>query len=220
MSLYPFPANVSRVFPETDVEVVKRNERGDPTAVCVTTHTTGDCAIALVLLKESPNSFVLADGARYLPDGTVQRCDPACPASITELHRAFDVETVEVDWPGPRSRVHIFTHSQQEWEQAKSAVRHLLDLKLLSPLSYLEGHHTGEDQGLSARNLDAKPHSANQVALFREVAYCVQNNLYEKDEYGEDVEDEYGEEDGEVTEEKDDEMNSEMVTDVAKNNKC
>ncbi len=50
MTLFPFPANVYRVFPETDVEVVKRNELGNPVAVCVTTHTTGDCAIALVLL--------------------------------------------------------------------------------------------------------------------------------------------------------------------------
>src|SRR5258707_13936335 len=99
MTLFPFPANVYRVFPETDVEVVKRNELGNPVAVCVTTHTTGDCAIALVLLKESSDSFVLSDGARYLPDGTVRRCDPAWPARVTELRRSFDFDTVGIDWP-------------------------------------------------------------------------------------------------------------------------
>ncbi len=104
---------------------------------------------------------------------------------MTELRRTFDVETVGVDWPGPRLRAHIFTHSQQEWEQAKSAVRHLLDQKLLSPRSYIEGDHHGEDQGISAQNLDAKPHSADLVALFREAAYCVQNELYEKEAYDE-----------------------------------
>ena len=195
MSLYPFPTNVYRVFPETDIEVVKRDTRGFSTAVCVTARNTGDRAIALALLKESPTSFVLSEDVRYLPDGTSHPCDPAWPTSIAELRRAFDVEMVVVDWPGPRSRVYLYTYSQQEWEQAKSAVRHLLDQKLLSPRSYIQGKLNGEVQGLSAQNLDAKPHSADQVAMFREVAYCVQNDLYEKEEYDED--DEYNENEGE-----------------------
>ncbi len=182
-SLYPFPTNIFRVFQPSDIEVLKRDERGTPAAICLTTHSVGDRAIALVLLEEAPDSFVLSEGARYFSDGTVHPCDPASPVSLTELRQAFDVETVEIVWPGPRPRVHIFTHSWRVWEDARAAVRHLVDQKLLSPCSYIEGDHTGEDQGLSAQNLDATPHSAGQVALVREAAYCVQNDLYEKDAY-------------------------------------
>ncbi len=184
-SLYPFPTNVFRVFQSSDIEVLKRDECDTPAALCLTTHTVGDRAIALVLLQESPDSFVLSEGARYFSNGTVHPCDPARPASLTELRRAFDVETVEIVWPGPRLRAHIFTHTLQEWEDARAAVRHLVDQQLLSPLSSIEGDHTGEDQGLFAQNLDAIPHSAGLVALVREAAYCVQNDLYEKDAYDE-----------------------------------
>lgn len=181
MPQYPFPTNLSRVFDASAVEIIQRNEQGHPTAVCVLTQTAGDRAIALALLKEHPTSFVLFEDARSWPDGQVCPCDPSCPASLAELRQAFDVEIVTREWPGPRTRVYVFTHSQQEWDDAKVAVRHLLDQKLLSPRSYIEGCHTGTDQGISARHLDAEPHSAGLVALFREAAYCIQNDLYERD---------------------------------------
>jgi hypothetical protein len=185
MSLYPFPTNVFRVFPSSDIEVLTRDASGNPASLCLTAHTSGDRAIAQVLLEGRPDSFVLADGARYLADGTVLPCDPAHPASVAELHLAFDVETVEFTWPGPRPRVYLFTHTEQEWEDAKAAVRHLVAQKLLSPRSSIESDHTGEDQGLSAQNLDALPHTAGLVAMFREAAYCTQNDLYEKETYDE-----------------------------------
>jgi hypothetical protein len=185
MSSYLFPTNLSRVFPSSDIEIIKRDAEENPIAVCLTTHNPGDRAIAQVLLEGNTDSFALFDGARYFADGTVVPCDPARPASVAELHLAFDVETVEFTWPGPRPRVYIFTHTLQEWEDAKAAMRHLVAQKLLSPRSYLEGDHTGEDQGLSAQNLDALPHRAGMVAMFREAAYCTQNDLYEKEAYDE-----------------------------------
>jgi hypothetical protein len=175
MSLYPLPLNVSRVFGESNVEIIKRDEHGKAAAVCVTTYTTGDCAVALVLLKESPGSFVLCNGMRYWPDGTVQRCDPACPMSVAELCQAFDVEIVGREWPGPRLRVYLFTHTLQEWEHARQAVRHLLNQGLVSSRSFIEGDHTGETQGFAAQDLDAQSHGASLVALLREAAICKQN---------------------------------------------
>lgn len=173
---FPFLTNIYRVFPEIDVIVLRPDI--DPPVVCITAHSPGDRAIALALLKQSPASFVLTDGLRYSPDGAVERYDPTCPASAAELRLTFDMEWVEL---GPPPRVYLFIHTKQEWEDARKAMRHLLQQGLLSPQSYIESDHTGQDQGLSAHNLDAASHGAELVALFREAAYCVQNDLYEKE---------------------------------------
>ena len=85
---------------------------------------------------------------------------------------------------GPCPRVYVFTHSCAEWETARLAMKHLLQLGRLSPRSYLEGNLAGFDQGLSAQNLDGMPHGPGLVAQFRDAAIRAQN-----DEEGVDVAD-------------------------------
>lgn len=230
-----FPATIYRVFPATDVKAIEHDMLGTPTEVCITARNAGDRAVALVLLEGSQVSFVLAHGLRYSSDGTVQHYDRTRPSRAGELHLAFDAEWVEL---GPQPRVYIFTHTAQEWADAKEAMRHLLQMGRLSARSYIQSDHTGQDQGLSAHDLDATPHGARLVALFREAAYCVQNNLYEKeddedeeewqddeddeddeewqdDEDDEDYDEDYGdeefEEDGEVTEDGSEEVEERWV---------
>ena len=90
--LYRFPTNVFRVFPSSDIEVLKRDESGNPTTICLTTHNSGDRAIAQVLLEGSADSFVLSDHARYFADGTVADWadipGSKRPASVTKLTSA------------------------------------------------------------------------------------------------------------------------------------
>jgi hypothetical protein len=200
-----FAATIYRVFPATDVQAIEHDILGTPTEVCVTARDAGDRAVALVLLEGSQASFVLAHGLRYSSDGTVQPYDRTRPNRAGELHLAFDAEWVEL---GPQPRVYISTHTAQEWVDAKEAMRHLLQMGRLSARSYIQSDHTGQDQGLSAHDLDATPHSASLVALFREAAYCVQNDLYEKEDYEDEEEwqdDEDDEDDEEWQDDEDDE---------------
>lgn len=129
-------------------------------------------AVALVLLENSPDSFVVSHGRRYAPDGRVEAYDPAQPWYAGELPLLFEVEWVEL---GPQPRIYVFAHTEQEWETARLAMKHLLHLGRLSPRSYLEGDYTGDDQGLSARDLDGKPHGPGLVAQFRNAAIRAQN---------------------------------------------
>ncbi len=176
MTTFPFPTGLYRVFGENPITVIGHDHDGKPTTVCVCVHSPGDRAVALALLESNPESIVVSHGLRYAPDGSVQPYEPCRPSYAGELHLQFDVEWVTL---GPRPRVYVFTHTEQEWENARQALRHLLDLGRLSKQSYLEGDHTGNDQGLSAQNLDGKPHGPRLVAQFREAAMCAQNAVYE-----------------------------------------
>jgi hypothetical protein len=179
---FPFPTNLYRAIGEDPITVVAHDYDGEPTAVCVRTTSAFDRAAALVLLETNPESFVLSDGLRFSPNGHVEPLDPARPHYAGELHLSFDVEWVEL---GPKPRVHVFVHTEQEWEDARQAMTHLLQLGRLSPLSHVESDHTGQDQGVFARNVDGKPHGPGMVAMIREVAYCVQNDLCEPPDVGE-----------------------------------
>lgn len=183
MSLsFPFPTGLIRAIGEEPVTVVAHDGDGEPTVVCVRTTSAFDRAAALVLLEKNPESFVLSDGLRFSPDGHVESHDPARPHYAGELRLSFDVEWVEL---GPQPRVHVFAHTEQEWEDARQAMAHLFQLGRLSPLSYVESDHTGQGQGVFAQNVDAKPHGPGLVALIREAAYGVQNDLYESPDVGE-----------------------------------
>jgi hypothetical protein len=169
---FPFPTNLYRAIGEEPVRVVAHDNAGAPTVVCVLATTAFERAVALVLLENSPDSFVVSQSWRYSPDGRVETYDPARPRYAGELHLTFDVEWVTLD---PQPRVHVFTHTEQEWETARLAMKHLLQLGRLSSRSYLEGDHAGFDQGLSAQDLDGKPHGPGLVAQFRDAAIRVQN---------------------------------------------
>ncbi len=174
MSSFPFPTGLYRVFGEDSITVVAHNDDGTPTVVCVSTDSAFDRAAALVLLENHPDSFVVSHGHRYSPDGHAEIYDPARPLYAGELHLTFDVEWVTL---GPQPQVHVFAHSEHEWECARQALKHLLQLGRLSPLSYVESDHSGRDQGVFASSVDAKPHGPGMVALIRESAYRVQNDL-------------------------------------------
>lgn len=177
-----FPAPLSRAIGEDTITVIAHNYDGEPATVCVRTESAFDRAAALVLLKNHPESFVLSDGLRFLPNGQVEPWSPAQPHYAGELHLSFDTEWVEL---GPQPRVHVFCHTEQEWEDARKAVMHLFQLGRLSSLSYVESDHTGEDQGVFVKNVDGVPHGPGMVAMIREAAYCRQNGLYERPEYEE-----------------------------------
>jgi hypothetical protein len=173
MSLsFPFPTGLYRAIGEGPVAVVAHDEDGRPTVVCVSATTAFERVAALVLLSNHPESFVISEGQRFFPDGHIETADPTRPCYAGELHLHFDVEWVAL---GPQPEVYVFTHTEQEWEAARQAMKHLLQLGRVSPCSYLEGDHAGFDQGLSAQNLDGKPHGPGLVALFREAAICAQN---------------------------------------------
>ena len=173
---YPFPTGLLRAFLQEAVHILAYDEAGMPTAACVRAESHADCAIALALLKANPDSFVLHQGLRCSTDGTVLQYDPSRPKFAGELHLTFDTEWVKL---GPRPRVYVFTHSQEEWETARQAMRHLLQAGRLSPRSYLEGvnPHTGKEQGLTASQLDGTPHGPGLVAQYRETAIRMQNDI-------------------------------------------
>ncbi len=191
MSAFPFPTNLYRAIGEGQVTVVAHDDDGAPTVVCVFAESAFERAAALVLLEHNPASFVVSHGLRYSPGGSVQPYDPSQPWYAGELPMCFDVEWVT---PGPQPRVYVFTHTEQEWVNARQAMKHLLQLGRLFPWSYLEGNHTNQDQGLSAQNLDGKPHNPGLVAMYREAAYCIQNDLCERNDEAEDWRDEEVEE--------------------------
>jgi hypothetical protein len=178
----PFPTNLFRALGEDPITVIAHDSDGEPLVVCVRTAAAFDRAAALVLLEKNPESFVLSDGLRLSPNGQVEPWSPAQPHYAGELHLSFDVEWVEL---GPQPRVHVFCHTEQEWEDARKAVTHLFQLGRLSSLSYVESDHTGEDQGVFVKNVDGVPHGPGMVAMIREAAYCRQNGLYERPEYEE-----------------------------------
>lgn len=169
---FPFPTGLYRAIGEDQITVVAHDDDGEPTAVCVYAHSAAERAIALALLEKRSESFVVSHGLRYSPDGTVQPYDSTRPSYAGELRLLFDMEWVTL---GPQPRIYVFTHTEQEWETARQAMKHLLQAHLLSPRSYLEGDHTGKDQGLSAENLDGQPHAPWLVAQFREAAIRAQN---------------------------------------------
>ena len=169
---FPFPTGLSRAISEDQMMVVAHDEDGVPTVVCVFADSAVERAAALVLLENNPDSFVLSHGHRCAPGGRVEAYDPTRPWYVGELHLLFDVEWVEL---GPQPWVYVFTHTEQEWETARQAMKHLLQLGRLSSRSYLEGDHAGFDQGLSAKDLDGKPHGPGLVAHFRDAAIRAQN---------------------------------------------
>jgi hypothetical protein len=181
-TLFPFPTGLYRAIGEEPVTVVAHDDNGAPTVVCVSADSAGERAVALVLLEDSPGSFVVSHGHRYFPDGRIEAYDPARPWYAGELRLAFDMEWVTL---GPQPRVHVFAHTEQEWECARQVMKHLLQLERLSPLSYVESDHTGQDQGLFAQDVDGTPHGPGLVALIRESAYCMQNDLGEPPEWNE-----------------------------------
>lgn len=179
---FPFPTNLYRAIGEDPITVVAHDYDSEPTVVCVRSLSAFDRAAALVLLEKNPESFVLSDGLRFFPDGQSEPYDPAQPHYAGELRLSFDMEWVEL---GPQARVHVFAHTEQEWKDARQALKHLFQLGRLSPLSYVESDHTGQDQGVFARTVDGKPHGPGMVALIREATYCVQNDLCELPDVGE-----------------------------------
>lgn len=182
MSLFfPFPTNLYRAIGQDPITVIAHDDDGKPTVVCVRSPSAFDRAAALVLLENNPESFVLSDGLRFSPDGHVESWSPARPHYAGELHLSFDVEWVEL---GPQPRVHVFCHTEQEWEDARKAMTHLFQLGRLSSLSYVESDHTGEDQGVFAKNVNGVPHGPGMVAMIREAAYCMQNDLCEPPDVG------------------------------------
>lgn len=170
---FPFPTNLYRAIGKDPITVVAYEDDGVPAAVCVLATTTFERHAALVLLENSPASFVVSHGLRYSPDGRVEAYDPARPWYAGELQMEFEVEWVEL---GPQPQIYVFAHSQEEWEAARQAMKHLLHLGRLSPDSYLEGDYAGYDQGLSAQDLDGMPHGPGLVAQFRDAAIRAQND--------------------------------------------
>ncbi len=170
---YPFPRNLAQALGEEPLTVVAYAADGEPAVVCVYADAACEVAAALALLGEHhQESFVVAHGYRYSPDGQVQRYDPERPAYAGELLLLFEGEWVTF---GPQPQLYVWTHTAKEWECARRAMKHLLHLGRLSRESYLEGDFTGEDQGLSAANLDGPPHNSLIVAIFREAALRAQN---------------------------------------------
>src|SRR5579883_3016211 len=196
---FPFPTGLYRAIGEEPVTVVAHDDDGAPTIVCVFADSAGERAIALVLLEDSPDSFVVSHGHRYFPDGRVEAYDPTRPWYAGELRLTFDMEWVTL---GPQPRVHVFAHTEQEWECARQAMKHLLQLERLSPLSYIESDHTGQDQGLFAQDVDGTPHGPGLVALIRESAYRIQNDLGEPLEWNEEEYDNAGWEEEERSDER------------------
>jgi hypothetical protein len=171
-SSFPFPVGLYRALGEDQVTVVAHDVDGAPAAVCVFADSAFERAAALVLLEDSPDSFVVSHDHRYFPDGRVEAYDPLRPWYAGELCLMFDMEWVTL---GPQPRVHVFTHTAQEWECARQAMKHLLQQSRLSPRSYLEGDHAGFDQGLSAQDLEGRLHGPGLVAQFRDAAIRAQN---------------------------------------------
>ncbi|HEU5380006.1 MAG TPA: hypothetical protein VFV38_31675 [Ktedonobacteraceae bacterium] len=171
-SSFPFPIGLYRAIGEDQVTVVAYDDNGAPTAVCVFADSAFQRAAALVLLENSPESFVVSHGQRYSPDGRIEVYEPSRPWYAGELHLLFDVEWVEL---GSQPWIYVFTHTEQEWVTARLAMKHLLSVGRLSPRSYLEGDHAGFDQGLSAKNLDGNLHGPGLVAQFRDAAIRIQN---------------------------------------------
>lgn len=170
---FPFPIGLYRALGEDPITVVAYDDDNAPTAVCVLATTAFERHVALVLLENSPASFVVSHGRRYSPDGSVESYDPSRPRHAGELQMEFEVEWVEL---GPQPQVYVFAHSEKEWETARQAMKHLLSLGRLSPYSYLEGDYAGYDQGLSAQDLDGVLHGPGLVAQFRDAAISAQNS--------------------------------------------
>ncbi len=169
---FPFPTGLSRALGEDQVAVVAHDNDGAPAVVCVFAESAFERAAALALLENNPDSFVVSHGQRYAPGGHVEAYDPTRPWYAGELSMLFDVEWVEL---GRHPWVYVFTHTEQEWETARLAMKHLLQMGRLSWRSYLEGDHGGRVRGLSALDLDSKPHGPGLVAQFRDCAIRKQN---------------------------------------------
>jgi hypothetical protein len=169
---FSFPTGLYRAIGEDQVAVVAHDYDGTPAVVCVFADSAFQRAAALVLLENNPDSFVVSHGRRYAPGGHVEAYDPTRPCYAGELCLLFEVEWVEL---GPQPQIYVFTHTEQEWVTARLAMKHLLHLGRLSSRSYLEGDHAGFAQGLSAKNLDSKPHGPGLVAQFRDAAIRAQN---------------------------------------------
>ena len=174
-----FACDIESLFGEHEtVHVFAWDEAGHPAAVRIDARTPQECAQAVEAIKHSPASFVVFNGKRYRLQGEVQVSDPATPGSADELSLEFDVEYVGLD-AQKRPRIYLFTSTEEEWETARRAVSHLLQQELLSPLSCIEGDHTGERQVVTAADLThPSPESGSSiVSLAREHAYRVQNGL-------------------------------------------
>ena len=168
-----FEGNADR---EQDIHVFAWKKNGNPARASIHVYNEEEKLYAFQLLQScglEHSSFVVLHGIRYDLVGHEEPFNITKPHDAAELYGHFDIEYCGSD-KDEKPLVYIFTTTQDEWDTALQATKHLYEQGLLAPKSCIELNGT---KVVFVENPEAVRTGAQWVLDVRESMYHQQNNL-------------------------------------------